>query len=110
MPRQTFEISFDRHGHILVEDAELARRILYLLRHDHKLVVHLVSDQPDPDSGGMPNLAPCLFPEEGTLGDRPIRNGRLCPNVMCDCGALKLTIDDGSGDPFPAPGEHLGGI
>jgi hypothetical protein len=109
MPRDTFEISFDRHGHILVENAELARRLVYLLQHDRKLVMRLVGDQTDPDSNGLPNGVACLVPERVTIDERPILNGKLCPNSMCVCGALQIVLDDVFQQQFRGLGDEMPG-
>lgn len=103
MPREhRFEIRFDDHGHILVEDPELARRIGFLLRNDGHIVVRLVGDQEDPGSTNVPNFGACLVDGADPLGDRPIRNGILCPNAMCVCGGLKLVRDGLFSDQYHA--------
>ncbi len=89
MAKETYEIRFDRHGHIVVEDPELKRRLRALLQHDHQVVFRLVGDQPAPD-GVMPNLTECLLRERIVIDRLPPRNGILCPNDVCDGGWLKV--------------------
>lgn len=81
MPGEKHSIRFDDHGHILVEEPELARRILHLLRHDGELVVRMRLDEP---------VSPVnrICPVPGNAG--PIVRNTICPNVMCECGALKI--------------------
>jgi hypothetical protein len=91
LARDTFEFRFDRRGNIVIEDADLARRLLYLLRRDSKLVVRIDTGEYVADV--LPNPPQCLVPPPTPVTDWRIRNGSGCPNMMCDCGALQL-IDD----------------
>lgn len=80
MAKDMFEIRFDKHGHIVLEDPELKRRIRALLDHDQQIVFRLVGDQPV-DGEPMPNVQACFFPKVGEAP--PVRNGILCPNAVC---------------------------
>lgn len=108
MARNTFEIRFDKHGHIVVEDDELVRRIAWLLKHDGGLVLRMRSDEPVPD-GPLPNFAACYVPAPEPVPKPHPRNGILCPNSMCgDCGRLKIVRaaafdDQFHGRPADAP-------
>lgn len=88
MARDTFEFRFDRRGNLVIEDAELARRLLYLLQRDGKLVVRLDTGLDVADT--LPNPTQCLVPPPTPVNDWRIRNGSGCPNMMCDCGALQV--------------------
>jgi len=89
MARDTFQIRFDKHGHIVVDEPELARRLVYLLVTEGKLTVELDVDPPhlEPDAV-LPNALRCLTPiPEPVPGLRPVpRNfGDGCLMTMCEC-------------------------
>lgn len=88
MARDAFEFRFDRRGNVVIEDPDLARRLLYLLQRDGKLVLRI--DTGDLDELGLPNPTRCLVPPPTPVTDWRIRNGSGCPNMMCDCGGLQV--------------------
>jgi len=89
--KDTFEIRFDRRGHVVIEDAELQRRLLYLLQHDGELVLRLRSGE-RPNPVGFPEPTPPIPKPEPMPIPQP-RNGTWCPNMMCGCQPLKI-VDD----------------
>ncbi len=88
MAREAFEIRFDRHGHIVIEDPELKRRIRCLLEHDHQIVLRMSGDEQSTDAA-LPNNKPCLMTAP-PIGDRPTARNEGCPNDICDGGWLKV--------------------
>lgn len=85
MARDTFQIRFDKHGHVVVDDEELQRRLLYLLAHDGQLVLRL-KETGTIQGSELPVLRIC----PGPTPDGPIPRVSTCPNLMCVCGALKV--------------------
>lgn len=86
MPSEKYTIRFDDHGNILVDDPEVARRLLYVLQHDGELVIRLREGT----TGSTPIVLDLRAPP-------PIAKNMLCPNVMCECGALKI-VDEAAFD------------
>jgi hypothetical protein len=82
MARKTFPIHFDKHGQIVIDDPELARRIVYLLIHDRKLTLRLDVPRPAPDAV-LPNYTECL--PEPIPKPFPRNDPRFCPLAMCEC-------------------------
>jgi len=86
MARETYEVRFDRHGHLIIEDVELARKILYLLQNGLPLELRMRSLDEAPRAEVQPINWRCPAPSPSPAP----RNGSLCPNMMCDCGALRI--------------------
>ncbi|MBL8860806.1 MAG: hypothetical protein JNK02_02245 [Planctomycetes bacterium] len=90
MGKDEFKIRFDRHGHIVIDDPELERRILFLLEHDRQLVLRLNAEGVEPPKTIVTNLRGCPLPEP-----TPIHNPKGCPNTMCDfCGPDLKVVDN----------------
>lgn len=79
--RDSYEIRFDKHGNMIIEDPELERRILYLLKNDRQIVMRLRTDE-RVGTPGEPNYIP--DPTTDTTWVKPIN--LRCPNAMCVCG------------------------
>jgi hypothetical protein len=86
MARDTYEVRFDKQGKMIVDDPELARRILYLLRHDLQIELRLRGLERLPAGEIEPLNWRCPEPQPAPGP----RNGTLCPNMMCMCGALRV--------------------
>ena len=80
----SYNVRFDKHGHMIIEDPELERRIRYLLRHERRLVMRLRGNR---DSVNTPGELVGYTPDPTTdVSPQPILLNRRCPNSMCICG------------------------
>ncbi|MCY2961036.1 MAG: hypothetical protein NTY35_12805 [Planctomycetota bacterium] len=83
MARDKFEVRFDKHGHMLIEDAELAHRIVYLLQNQGSITMRI--DAAAPAQAALPNYLECLTIQPTPM-PRPVPlNYRNCPMSMCEC-------------------------
>lgn len=99
MADKKFEIRFDRHGHILVEDAELEARLKWLLAHNGRLVIKLRQER-GAIAEPMPRLLTCPQP----LYACPQPANALCPNYICPEGILHVVQQGIYEDAFGAIG------
>lgn len=88
MSKDKFHIRFDRHGHIVVEDEELKRRIRCLLEHDSQIVLRMAGGEQSMEAE-IPNAKGC-FIQELVIGERIVVRNFKCPNEVCDGGWLKV--------------------
>jgi hypothetical protein len=103
MGDKAFEIRFDKHGNIIIDDPELQQRLKYVLELNGELVLRM-KDLPRGYEVVLPEPIPLPYPYP-----KP-RNPADCPMVMCDpCGKIRLVNDraheerwEGIGD---GPGE-----
>lgn len=90
MARDTFQIRFDKHGHIVVDEPELARRLVYLLATNGKLTVELDVDPRHLEASAvLPNSLRCLMLDVvepvPSRGPFPRNFGDGCLMTMCEC-------------------------
>jgi hypothetical protein len=89
MGDKTFQIRFDKHGNIVIDDAELQQRLKFLLETNGELVLRM-RNLPTTFQVVLPEPIP--YPQPIPRPKPP--NSVDCPMTMCDpCGKLRLVND-----------------